>query len=258
MSSSKKKKILLQLSSMQLKNIESSKKFTYRDIMRITKHINKSIFGKQCTLWDGFVANIKENKSPYINFYFRGKKLALHRLLYINYVEDLKPNEFIKYSCKNKGKCCCLNHMLKYVKENGNDNSDNNNDDNSKDNENNEDGDDEEDEDDEDDDEDEEDDEDEDEDEEDGEEDSEDGEDVENGEDGENEYNKNIKYNEYNEYNKDIKYNQDNKDINIENEKSNNIKELNKVNSKQENKKETNNKNKSFIDKISKFTICFD
>lgn len=119
MSSSKKKKILLQLSSMQLKNIDISKKFTYRDIMRITKHINKSIFGKQCTLWDGFVANIRENKSPYINFYFRGKKLALHRLLYINYVEDLKPNEFIKYSCKNKGRCCCLNHMIKYVKENG-------------------------------------------------------------------------------------------------------------------------------------------
>ncbi len=139
MSSSKKKKILLQLTSLQLKNIEPSKKFTYRDIMRITKHINKSIFGKQCTLWDGFVANIKENKSPYINFYFRGKKLALHRLLYINYVEDLKPNEFIKYSCKNKGKCCCLNHMIKYVKENDNDDYDNDNYDDNDDNDNNDD-----------------------------------------------------------------------------------------------------------------------
>lgn len=94
--------------------------------MRICKHINKSIFGKQCSLWEGFVANIKANKSPYINFYFRGKKLALHRLLYINYVEALKDNEFIKYSCKNKGRCCCLNHMIKYTKEIGdNEESDN-------------------------------------------------------------------------------------------------------------------------------------
>jgi hypothetical protein len=119
MSSSKKKKILSELTSSQIKIIETTKKFTYRDIMRICKHINKSIFGKQCSLWEGFVANIKANKSPYINFYFRGKKLALHRLLYINYVESLKDNEFIKYSCKNKGRCCCLNHMIKYTKEIG-------------------------------------------------------------------------------------------------------------------------------------------
>jgi hypothetical protein len=127
MSSSKKKKILSELTSLQLKTIETTKKFTYRDIMRICKHINKSIFGKQCSLWEGFVANIKANKSPYINFYFRGKKLALHRLLYINYVEVLKDNEFIKYSCKNKGRCCCLNHMIKYTKEIGDiEDSDNN------------------------------------------------------------------------------------------------------------------------------------
>ena len=128
MSSSKKKKILSELTSLQLKTIDINKKFTYRDIMRICKHINKSIFGKQCSLWEGFVANIKANKSPYINFYFRGKKLALHRLLYINYVEALKENEFIKYSCKNKGRCCCLNHMIKYTKELGdNEDSDNEN-----------------------------------------------------------------------------------------------------------------------------------
>ncbi len=111
--------------SRQLKNVQLAKKFTYKDIMRIVKHIDKSIFGKQCCIWKGFIANEKPNKSPYINFYFREKKLALHRLLYSNYVNTLSSNEYIKYSCKNKGKCCTLNHMIKYEKE---DNDNNNND----------------------------------------------------------------------------------------------------------------------------------
>ena len=51
----------------------------------------------------------------YINFYFNKKKIALHRLLYINYVEDVSPNEYIKFLCDNKGKCCNINHMKKYI-----------------------------------------------------------------------------------------------------------------------------------------------
>lgn len=109
----------------QLKNVQLTKKFTYKDIMRIVKHIEKSIFGKQCCIWKGFIANEKPNKSPYINFYFREKKLALHRLLYSNYVNTLSSNEYIKYSCKNKGKCCTLNHMIKYEKEDNDNNDDN-------------------------------------------------------------------------------------------------------------------------------------
>lgn len=110
--------------SRQLKNVQLAKKFTYKDIMRIVKHIDKSIFGKQCCIWKGFIANEKPNKSPYINFYFREKKLALHRLLYSNYVNTLSSNEYIKYSCKNKGKCCTLNHMIKYEKEDNENNED--------------------------------------------------------------------------------------------------------------------------------------
>jgi hypothetical protein len=128
MSSSNKKKILNEMLSRQLKNVQLAKKFTYKDIMRIVKHIDKSIFGKQCCIWKGFIANEKPNKSPYINFYFREKKLALHRLLYSNYVNTLSSNEYIKYSCKNKGKCCTLNHMIKYEKED-NENNENNDDD---------------------------------------------------------------------------------------------------------------------------------
>ena len=35
-------------------------------------------------------------------------------MLYINYVEDISENEYVKFSCKNKGKCCNINHMKKY------------------------------------------------------------------------------------------------------------------------------------------------
>ncbi len=122
--SSKKKKLLNEMIDKQLKNVSLSKKFTYKDIMRVIKHIDKSIFGKQCCLWQGFVANAKQNKSPYINFYFREKKLALHRLLYSNFVESLSNSEYIKFSCKNKGKCCTLNHMVKYEKDENNLDSD--------------------------------------------------------------------------------------------------------------------------------------
>ena len=52
------------------------------------------------------------------------KKIALHRLLYINYIGYVSTNEYIKFSCPNKGKCCNINHMKKYLYCN-NDNSKN-------------------------------------------------------------------------------------------------------------------------------------
>ena len=66
--------------------------------------------------------------------YFREKKLALHRLLYSNYIGPINDNEYIKFNCKNKGKCCTINHLIKYEQdteevvhdENNNDDNDNN------------------------------------------------------------------------------------------------------------------------------------
>ena len=54
--------------------------------------------------------------SKYINFYFKGKKCALHRLLYLNYVGKLENKEYLKYKCKNKGVCCNINHFNKITK----------------------------------------------------------------------------------------------------------------------------------------------
>jgi len=68
-----------------------------------------------CCLWNGYVSNAhSSSKGTYINFYFRTKKVALHRLLYCNFVEALENNEYLKFTCDNKGTCCNLKHIKKY------------------------------------------------------------------------------------------------------------------------------------------------
>ncbi len=109
--------LLKELLSKQLKNISADKKLSYNDIIRINKFINVSIFDQErCSLWNGYVTNEKnKTKGTYINFYFNKKKIALHRLLYINYIGEISNEEYIKFSCENKGKCCNINHMKKYL-----------------------------------------------------------------------------------------------------------------------------------------------
>ena len=105
--------IFHELIKKQRKNCKESKKLTLHDIKRISKNIKSSIFDSSgCSLWDGYVTNKnKTTKSSYINFYFRHRKVALHRLLYENYVADLDENQYLKYNCPCKGVCCNLNHM---------------------------------------------------------------------------------------------------------------------------------------------------
>ena len=83
--------ILKELLSKQLKNVSSSKKLQFSDVKRICKYIDNSIFNEnKCCLWDGYVTNMNNTcKGTYINFFFRKKKVALHRLLYVNFVGSL-------------------------------------------------------------------------------------------------------------------------------------------------------------------------
>lgn len=108
--------MLSELINKQRKNIPHDKKLCYSDLKRLCKYINTTIFDEnKCSIWDGYITN--ENnvfKGIYINFYFRGKKVALHRLLYINFVGELTDNEYLKFSCDNKGKCCCIYHLKKF------------------------------------------------------------------------------------------------------------------------------------------------
>jgi len=106
---------MIELLQNQRKNIPSDKKLLYNDLKRIGKYLPNSIFNDECSLWTGYITSIKgvNNENQYINFYFKGKKHALHRLLYINFIGELNDNEYIKFKCMNKGKCCNIHHFYK-------------------------------------------------------------------------------------------------------------------------------------------------
>ena len=107
-------KILIELIQNQNKIVINNKKLLYNDLKRISKYLSTSIFGEECSLWNGYITVIKnDNKNSYINFYYCGKKYSLHRLLYANYVGDIDNSEYIKFKCINKGKCCNINHFYK-------------------------------------------------------------------------------------------------------------------------------------------------
>ena len=120
-------KVLSELLSKQLKKIDTAKRFAYSDIKRISKYLNNSIFNKdECVIWNGYITNYNnQSKGIYINFYFRKKKYALHRLLYSNYVGTLFDDEYLKFICQNKGSCCNINHVTKFKYNNDNDNDKN-------------------------------------------------------------------------------------------------------------------------------------
>lgn len=108
--------LFIELLSNQLKKIQGNQRLQYDDLKRITKYIDSSIFDRShCCLWTGYITNANSNnKGTYINFYFMNKKVALHRLLYINYIGPLNKDEYLKFSCDNKGRCCNIYHMNKF------------------------------------------------------------------------------------------------------------------------------------------------
>lgn len=112
---------ILELHNKQLKEINQSHRLHYSDIVRLSKFLctDNTIFDQEkCCLWKGYLTVNKKNKNiSYINFFFNRKKVILHRLLYINYVDTLKDDEYLKFTCKNKG-CCNINHMKKYLYKN--------------------------------------------------------------------------------------------------------------------------------------------
>lgn len=110
-----KNKLFKELLSKQIK-VNNENKLSPPDIKRISKNLTTSIFNiTECSIWDGYITNLNfKKRGTYINFYFKKKKVALHRLLYNNYVSVLNKDEYIKYTCGNKGKCCNINHMKKY------------------------------------------------------------------------------------------------------------------------------------------------
>lgn len=111
----RKDEILSKLINKQLPTVPLTKKLQYSDLKRISEHITGDIFDENtCCLWNGYITHIgKNSEAVYINFYFRGKKIALHRLLYVNFIGELNDDEYIKFGCSNKGRCCTASHLIK-------------------------------------------------------------------------------------------------------------------------------------------------
>ncbi len=105
-----------ELISKQIKTVPINKKLHYADMKRICKYISGSIFDEnKCCIWNGYVTNSNNNnKGTYINFYFKKRKAALHRLLFSNFVGELEPDEYLKFNCENKGNCCNITHLKKF------------------------------------------------------------------------------------------------------------------------------------------------
>lgn len=120
--------IFKELIKKQLPDVPSKWKLNINDMKRICKYIETSIFDKNnCCMWTGYVTNMNNsNKGTYVNFYFKNKKVALHRLLYSNFVAPLDSSEYLKFNCDNKGTCCNINHYEKYKYSKNNNNNNNN------------------------------------------------------------------------------------------------------------------------------------
>lgn len=110
------RKILKELITKQIKDVPVDRKLRYKDLCRISKYIESSIFDDdECCIWNGYVTNIRNSKKgTYVNFYFKNRKVALHRLLYENFIGELDESEYLKFNCSHKGSCCNVNHMIKY------------------------------------------------------------------------------------------------------------------------------------------------
>lgn len=110
---STKNQILVQLSQYQRKNLPYKLKLDFDDIQRIIENIDTSPFDdEECCIWNGYIT-YNNDKCKYINFYFKHRKIALHRLLYINYVGNLENKNYLKFTCNNKGTCCNIKHIEK-------------------------------------------------------------------------------------------------------------------------------------------------
>jgi len=101
----------------QRKHIPENYRLYWKDMKRILKYIDSSIFNKDCTIWKGYITY---NKNVYVNFYLHGRKIALNRVLYINFIDDLFENNYLTFKCNKKGcislNCICIKNSKKYSK----------------------------------------------------------------------------------------------------------------------------------------------
>lgn len=107
-----KEKLLKILIDRQRKNIPEENRLEIKDMQRLIKFLPDSIFDTdECIGWNGYFSkNFK--RSTGISFFFKKGKRMLHRLLYINYIDDIPDNCYVRFRCLTGPYCCCLQHMF--------------------------------------------------------------------------------------------------------------------------------------------------
>lgn len=112
------KKILAQLLIYQRSDVEKEYKLTLNLIIKVIKILGEKTLGnlldnnnKNC--WIN-MDSVDNKKISCINFYINNKKIALHRLMYINFTDSLDKNSYLKHTCNNKN-CYNIYHLEKAI-----------------------------------------------------------------------------------------------------------------------------------------------
>lgn len=97
-----------ELLQKQIPHVKPDWKLSFKDITKMSTLLPKSIFTDDCCIWNtGFALNVKRQ---YVHFYYKKKKVALHRILYENFVDNINYNDVLSRSCPNHRNCCSVKH----------------------------------------------------------------------------------------------------------------------------------------------------
>jgi len=103
---------LTELINNQIKEVKEENTLSFGDMRRILKYTNNSIFGKECSMWKGYITkSTSKNQMQYVSFFFRSKKRAIIRLLYQNYIGELHESSYLTHTCSNPSNCININHL---------------------------------------------------------------------------------------------------------------------------------------------------
>jgi hypothetical protein len=105
--------VISKMVQSQINVRDKSKMLTEPDFKRINQILSGSIFSPTNCCVSKKMFNVPEQKRSYILFLLNGKKHPLQRLLYQNFIGDLKPYDCVKYKCKRTFVCYNIHHLEK-------------------------------------------------------------------------------------------------------------------------------------------------
>lgn len=119
---------MIEYQRTDIRKVGNYAKLELEDMYRIASNVPIDIFcSHNCIYYNGYLKTKKlksgnETKCEY-QISFKGKKVLLNRLLYHNFIDNIKINDIIVNTCKNKGICCNIRHLQKKSNNNNNNNN---------------------------------------------------------------------------------------------------------------------------------------